>query len=224
MNINYKFKNKALLETALTHISFANDAGIESNQRLEFLGDSILSYIIADKIYEVYHKCDEGKLTKIRAALVCEKSLAELARIMELGGGIRFGKSEKMSDGIHKESILADTFEAVLGAIYLDSDIITARNWVLERFGERITNVKTEGEQSYKSELQIYFQKRDKNTEVVSYNLLEKKGPDHNPSFLVEAVYKNKVIAKGSGKSRKTAEKNAAKAALDKLRIKNEKI
>ncbi len=218
MKIGYEFKEKSLLDLALTHISLANDRKMESNQRLEFLGDSVLSYIIAGEIYNLRPDCDEGDLTKIRAALVCEKSLAELAKELDLGGGIRLGRSEAKSDGVNKDSILADTFEAVLGAIYLDSDDKTAREWVLRVFGDRIKNVEISEDVNYKSELQIYFQKRDKNTEVVRYQLKEKSGPDHNPSFTVEAVYQNRVIGSGTGKSRKSAEQDAAKDAFERMK------
>ncbi len=224
MNIGYTFKNTKLFETAMTHISLANDTGIESNQRLEFLGDSVLSYIIASRIYELYPKCNEGELTKIRAMLVCEKTLAELTREMKLGEEIKFGKSEKMSNGANKDSILADTFEALLGAIFLDSDVETAKKWALKVFGKRIENVEIVGEINYKSELQIYFQKRDKTTDVVKYRLKSKTGPDHNPKFIVEAVYENCVIGCGTGKNRKIAEQAAAKAAFEGMKGKNEKI
>ncbi len=220
MNINYKFKNPKLLELALTHISFANDNHIESNQRLEFLGDSVLSYVIAAKIFDVYPKCHEGELTKIRASLVCEKSLAELSRKMELGSGIKFGRSEAMSSGFKKDSILADTFEAVLGAIFLDSGIETAQNWILDIFGNKIESMGVLQDKNYKSELQIYFQKRDKGNDVVKYNLIDKTGPDHEPLFLVEAMYQGTVIGNGKGKNRKIAEQNAAKQALDKIKSK----
>lgn len=217
MNIGYEFKNKRLLDLALTHISLANDMKKDSNQRLEFLGDSVLSFVIASEIYRLHPECDEGDLTKIRAVLVCEKSLAELSGELELGTGIKFGRSEAKSDGVHKASILADTFEAVLGAIYLDSDVETAKKWVLRVFGDRIKNVEISAEINYKSELQIFFQKRDKNTEVVRYRLVNKSGPDHNPSFLVEAVYQEKIIGVGKGKSRKVAEQNAAKDAFERM-------
>ena len=217
MNIGYEFKNKRLLELDLTHISLANDMKKDSNQRLEFLGDSVLSFVIASEIYRLHPECDEGDLTKIRAVLVCEKSLAELSGELELGTGIKFGRSEAKSDGVHKASILADTFEAVLGAIYLDSDVETAKKWVLRVFGDRIKNVEISAEINYKSELQIFFQKRDKNTEVVRYRLVNKSGPDHNPSFLVEAVYQEKIIGVGKGKSRKVAEQNAAKDAFERM-------
>ncbi len=223
MNIGYEFKDKSLLELAMTHISLANDMKKESNQRLEFLGDSVLSYIIATEIYKIYPKCDEGDLTAIRASLVCEKSLAELSRNLNLGKGIKLGRSETKTNGVNKDSILADTFEALLGAIYLDSDDKTAKDWTLKVFGDKIKNIQVKPEINYKSELQIYFQKRDKNTEVVRYNLTQKSGPDHNPSFEVEAVYQNMVIGTGKGKNRKIAEQDAARDAFERMK-KNEKI
>ena len=215
MNIGYTFKNKKFLELAFTHISFANDTKTESNQRLEFLGDSVLSHIIAVELYGVFKELDEGELTKIRAALVCEKSLAALARELDLGKEIRFGRAEAKKNGKDKDSILADTFEALLGAIYLDSDFETAKKWVLNIFGGRIKDVTVISEINYKSELQIYFQKRDKGSEVVTYSLKEKVGPDHDPMFYVEALYQGRVIGEGSGKSRKLAEQNAARVAYE---------
>ena len=217
MNIEYSFNDNNLLELALTHISLANDLKKESNQRLEFLGDSVLSYIIATKLYQLYPNHDEGGLTRLRASLVCEKSLASLARKLDLGSGIKLGNSEKRSGGGKKDSILADTFEAVLGAIYLDSSIETVTEWTLRVFGDEINNLEEMDGKNYKSELQIYFQKRDKNTEVVKYKLKKKIGPDHNPEFLVEAVYQGKVIGEGKGKSRKAAEQSAAKDAFEKM-------
>lgn len=220
MDIRYNFKNSKLLDLALTHVSLANDTKTESNQRLEFLGDSVLSYIIATRIYDMYPNCDEGELTKIRAALVCEKSLAVLAREMDLGAGIRLGRSEAMSGGSQKDSVLADTFEAVLGAVFLDGGIEKARDWTLRAFGDKIENIQGFSEPNYKSELQIYFQKRDKGNEVVTYSLKDKKGPDHDPEFFVEALYGGRVIGSGSGKNRKLAEQNAAKEALEGMKKK----
>ncbi len=220
MNIGYEFKDKKLLKTALTHTSYTHDTGEENNQRLEFLGDSVLSFIIAGEIYRMHPECNEGQLTKMRAALVCEETLAELSSELNLGSLIRFGKSEAMSDGIHKASILADTFEAVLGAIFLDSDIETAKKWTLDLFRTKLDRIEIKRELDYKSELQIYFQKRDKNTEVVTYRIKDRKGPDHSPVFTAEAMYESKVIGTGVGKNRKIAEKNAAKDALDKMGMK----
>ncbi len=218
MDIRYEFKDKKLLELALTHISLANDTRTESNQRLEFLGDSVLSYIIANEIYKMYPKCDEGELTRIRASLVCEKTLAELSRELDLGGALKFGRSEAMSGGNKKDSVLADAFEAILGAIFLDSGIEVAKKWALDIFGERIANISVIAEINYKSELQMYFQKRDKGNEVVQYRLKDKKGPDHDPEFWVEAIYKGETIGAGNGKNRKVAEQNAAKQAFEGLK------
>ena len=220
MDIRYNFKNKELLDLALTHTSYANDFDCESNQRLEFLGDSVLSQVIATQIFKIHPEADEGVLTKIRSALVCEGSLAALAREIDLGSGIKFGRSEAMSDGAKKDSILADTFEAVLGAIYLDSDIHVAEEWILDIFGDEIENCKVTDDHNYKSELQIYFQKRDKGDQVVTYRLKDKTGPDHQPMFFVEAVYMDKVIGKGEGKSRKLAEQDAARQVLEGLKRK----
>lgn len=217
MKLGYDFKDEKLLEKALTHISLANEKGIESNQRLEFFGDSILSFIVAEYIYNKFSNLDEGKLTEMRAATVCEKSLAEAARRMEIGDSIMFGKSETVCNGKDKDSILADTFEAILGAIYLDSGIEEAKKWVLQNLQQTIENSTTVDFTNYKSELQNYFQKRDKGTEVVTYKTVDRKGPDHEPVFTVEAVYRGQVIGKGKGRSRKTAEQEAAKLAYSKL-------
>ncbi len=220
MKYNYKFKNPALFKLATTHISYANDAHIESNQRLEFLGDSVLSFVVADYIYDKYKKVAEGALTEIRAAAVCEKTLAIAARDLELGEDLRFGKSERMSGGKSKDSVLADTYEAVLAAIYLDGGIEPARKFVMSTVGDMIGNVTYAELENYKSEIQNYYQKRDRNREVVTYRLVSKSGPDHDPSFEVEAVYKDKVIGRGHGKNRKSAEQEAAKYALEQTRKK----
>ena len=216
MNINYEFKNKKLLDIALTHISLANEKNIESNQRLEFLGDSILSFVVAEYIYGEKTDFDEGLLTKIRAASVCEKSLSKAAEKMGLGNAVKFGKSES-GTGANKPSILCDTYEAVLGAIYLDSDIETAKKWIMDNLKDTINSAGNMDFHDYKSELQSYYQKRDKGVEVVSYSLVEKKGPDHKPIFSVNAVYKGSVIGFGTGHSRKAAEQEAAKSAFCKI-------
>ncbi len=217
MNLGYQFQNGKLLETALTHISLANEQGIQSNQRLEFLGDSILSLIVAEYIFREFRSMDEGRLTEIRAAAVCEKSLAAAARKLDLGSGIRFGKSETVCDGKNKDSILADTFEAVLGAMYLDGGLEPCRKWVMENLRQTILDSSKLDFTNYKSELQTYFQKRDKGTQVVTYRLTERRGPDHAPTFKTEAVYGGKIIGTGVGGSRKEAEQQAAKDAFSRL-------
>lgn len=217
MDIGYNFKDKKLLSTALTHISLANEKGIESNQRLEFLGDSILSFVVAEYIYNEFKDLDEGMLTMVRAEAVCEKSLAEAAKKIGLGDAVSFGRSES-NVGKDKPSILCDTFEAVLGAIYLDGGIEPAKKWIMDNLKEIIDRAKEADFTNYKSEIQSFYQKRDKNREVVTYSLLERKGPDHEPIFTVNAEYQGKIIGRGTGKNRKTAEQNAAKDALLKVK------
>lgn len=217
MEIGYKFKDKKLLGIALTHISLANEKGIESNQRLEFLGDSILSFVVAEYIYNEFKDLDEGMLTMVRAEAVCEKSLAEAAKKLGLGDAINFGRSES-NVGKDKPSILCDTFEAVLGAIYLDGGIEPAKKWIMDNLKETIDRAKEADFTNYKSEIQSFYQKRDKNREVVTYSLIERKGPDHEPTFTVNAEYQGKIIGTGTGKNRKSAEQNAAKDALLKVK------
>lgn len=213
MNIGYEFKNKNLLKTALTHISLANEINTESNQRLEFLGDSILSFVVAEYIYERFTGMLEGQLTEVRAAAVCEKSLAAAAKKMNLGSGLKFGRSEAYN-GANKPSILCDTFEAVLGAIYLDGGIEPARKWILDNLSETIDAARHMDFHNYKSELQSHYQKRDKNRDVVTYDLIRRTGPDHMPEFTVGAMYNGKRIGIGVGKNLKSAEQAAAKQAL----------
>jgi len=217
MDLGYTFQNKELLALALTHTSLANEKRLESNQRLEFLGDSILSFVIATELYTRFPELAEGRLTEMRAATVCEKALAAAARKLNLGSKIRFGKSETVCGGKEKDSILADAFEAVLGAIYLDSNMEVARRWVLTYLEATMLESAKLDFTNYKSELQKYYQKRDKGREVVTYRLIGKTGPDHQPVFQVEAVYQGKVIGKGSGSSRKAAEQQAAKQAYQAL-------
>ncbi len=222
MNYDYKFNDESLYKLATTHISFANDNHTESNQRLEFLGDSVLSFVVATYIYNEYKDVDEGVLTEIRANAVCEKTLAIAARRLELGEDLLFGKSERMSGGKYKDSVLADAYESVLAAIFLDSGIESARAFVMDTIGGMIGDTSYVELENYKSEIQNYYQKRDRNREVVKYRLASKSGPDHNPTFEVEAIYCGKVIGRGSGKNRKSAEQEAAKYAL--RRIKNETV
>ena len=214
MNIGYEFKDKELLKRAFTHISYANENNTESNQRLEFLGDSLLSFVVAKKLYEVYPKADEGDLTQMRAALVCEKSLSQKAEEMGLSEGIIFGKSESRSNGQYKASILCDTFEALLGAIFYDGGIKEAEKWILSVFKDDFEDIKPTDLTNYKSELQSYYQKKEKRRGMVSYKLKERKGPDHSPTFLVSVMVDGVVMGEGTGKSMKEAEQMAAKEAF----------
>ena len=205
------------MNTALTHISLAKEKGVESNQRLEFLGDSILSYIIATKLYNIYPEFSEGTLTEARAFLVCEKTLAALADEMNLGPFIRFSKTEIATDGKRKNSILADTFEALLGAIFLDSDITVAEKWVLDAYKDRIEAIDLSEIISYKSALQNYIQAKYQDKKTITYKMIDKKGPDHKPVFTVEVRIDGATAGKGSGTSLKLAEKEAARSAYMKI-------
>lgn len=220
MKYNYTFKDKELFKLAVTHISLANINHTESNQRLEFLGDSVLSFVVSNYIYNEYKNVDEGALTELRANAVCEKTLAIAARKLELGNDIRFGKSERMSGGKDKDSVLADAYEAVLAAIFLDGGIDCASEFVMNTIGDLIGSTSYVELENYKSEIQSFYQKRDRNRDVVKYRLVSKTGPDHDPTFNVEAVYQDIVIGTGSGKNRKSAEQEAAKQALKTVRHK----
>ena len=220
MKYNYTFKDKELFKLAVTHISLANINHTESNQRLEFLGDSVLSFVVSNYIYNEYKNVDEGALTELRANAVCEKTLAIAARKLELGNDIRFGKSERMSGGKDKDSVLEDAYEAVLAAIFLDGGIDCAREFVMNTIGDLIGSTSYVELENYKSEIQSFYQKRDRNRDVVKYRLVSKTGPDHDPTFNVEAVYQDIVIGTGSGKNRKSAEQEAAKQALKTVRHK----
>lgn len=226
MNIGYEFKDKKLLKCAFTHISYANENHLQSNQRLEFLGDSVLSLVVAEKLYELYPKADEGGLTEMRAALVCEKSLAKKAKELKLGECLVFGRSEAGSNGALKASILCDTFEALLGAMFLDGGIETAKNWVLTVFGNDFENIQLDDLTNYKSELQSYYQKKEKRRGMIVYRLKQRTGPDHNPKFTVNVFVSGVLMGEGVGHNLKSAEQMAAKEALLKTRRKreNEKV
>ncbi len=210
--IDYKFKNKALLERALSHSSFVNERqnGGESNERLEFLGDSVLGFIAAEHYFLHYTGMPEGELTKLRAATVCEASLCCFAKELDLGVYLFLGRGELVTGGMERPSILADAFEAVLAAIYLDGGIDEARRFVL-RFIKDAAK-KSDSFKDYKTILQEVIQKNPE--ESVEYVLTAESGPDHNKSFLVEVHLNSNIIGKGTGKSKKIAEQEAAKEAL----------
>lgn len=211
--INYKFNDKNLIFTALSHSSFANEnkKQINSNERLEFLGDSVLSIIVSDFIFEHYTFLPEGELTKLRASLVCEKALFEFAKQIRLGDFIMLGKGEVNTGGRTRPSILADAFEAVIAAIYLDGGIEAARKHVL-RFIPKDFDPKHNHITDYKTVLQEIIQRNPE--EMVEYVLKSEKGPDHDKEFTVQVMLNSNVIGEGTGKSKKNAEQMAAKQAL----------
>ena len=209
--IGYSFKDKTLLLKALSHSSFANEkhSPKDSNERLEFLGDSVLGFITAEYYYKNF-TLPEGELTRLRAATVCEKALYEFSKEIELSRFIFLGKGEDLTGGRDRASINSDAFEAVIAAIYLDGGIEEAKRFVL-RFVEK--HAKTQGSfKDYKTKLQEVIQKNPE--EHLEYVLVDETGPDHNKTFTVEVHLNSNVIGKGIGKSKKNAEQEAAREAL----------
>lgn len=217
--IGYEFKNKSLLETALTHSSYANErqTGKDCNERLEFLGDSVLGVITADYFYHNLAHLPEGEMTKKRAACVCEKSLFGFAKEINLGKYLLLGRGEENTGGRNRASILADAFEAVIAAIYLDGGLESVRGFVLafiKKAAEKQLSIR-----DYKTELQEVIQKNP--NEHLSYVLVGESGPDHDKRFEVEVMLNSNVIGCGIGKSKKLAEQQAAQQALELMGIKH---
>lgn len=212
--LNYKFKNINLLKNALIHSSYANEVrgNTHSNERLEFLGDSVLSIIVSEHIYTKFPNMPEGELTRMRASLVCEKSLCEFSRELGIGEYLKLGKGEDKNGGRDRDSILADAFEAVLAAIYLDGGIEPAKNHVMNTVLRDLKHHEEDTFKDYKTTLQEIIQRNPE--ESVSYFLIDETGPDHNKSFTVEVRMNSNVIGTGSGKNKKQAEQMAAKQAL----------
>ena len=213
-NLNYKFNNEKLLINAITHSSYANEVrdGTTSNERLEFLGDSVLSIIVAEYLFDKFKNFPEGELTKLRASLVCEKSLCGFSRQLEIGEFLRLGKGEAKGGGRERDSILADAFEAVLAAMYLDGGFEIAKKHVLRFITEELKHINDEVFKDYKTALQEIIQRNPE--EYVSYVLISEKGPDHDKIFEVEVKLNSNTIGKGLGKSKKQAEQAASKEAL----------
>ena len=214
--IGYQFKNPALLNEALTHSSYANEhksQHIKYNERLEFLGDSVLSIVVSDYIYKNCPELPEGELTKLRASLVCEKSLYEFAKKIDLGNYLILSKGERNNGGADRPSILSDAFEALIAAIYIDGGITPASKHILNFVIPAIKNSKKKKINDYKTTLQEIIQKNP--GEKLEYVLVKESGPDHNKHFVVEVHLNSNVIGKGGGRSKKEAEQQAAREALE---------
>lgn len=211
-NIGYEFKNKNLLKTALTHTSYAYENKVQSNERLEYLGDSILEFISSKYLFENFNNLSEGEMTKVRAYAVCEDSLYQIAMKHNFSDFLYLGKSEKMSHSI-KKALIADSVEAVIAAIYLDGGIDSAEKFILENIIPQIEYAsKNVGMKDFKTVLQEELQK---NGEVsIKYNLLKEEGPDHAKIFTVDVECNGRKLAEGTGKSKKKAEMEAAEKAL----------
>ncbi len=216
--VGWDVNNSELYEQALTHTSFAHERGRRRihNERLEFLGDAVLELIVSDYLYETYPNLSEGKLTKLRADMVCEASLARLAFELNVGQYIRLGKGEQMSGGRTRPSLLSDTIEALIGALYLDVGLDKCREYVLILY-EPILQELQEGvlRRDYKTLLQEFSQARFSVTPV--YRIVSENGPDHNKEFEAEVLMISDPVGKGWGRSKKEAEQEAAKTAWEKL-------
>ena len=215
--LDYHFRDLALLKTALTHSSFANEnraSGAVCNERLEFLGDSVLGVMVAERLYRQCSEMPEGDMTRLRAELVCENSLHETALRLGLGEDLRLGRGEEHTGGRTRRSILADAVEAVLAAIYLDGGFEQARRFVdrfvLSRMGAEETAVG-----DFKTRLQELVQQHS--GQVLTYPLLSEEGPDHNKTFTVQVALNGEVLGVGRGRTKKQAEQAAARQALSAL-------
>ncbi len=211
--LGYTFRNPRLLEKALTHSSYANEGkhGGESNERLEFLGDSVLGFVAAKYLFEK-ETGPEGELTKLRAAVVCEKALCSYSQELGLGDYLLLGKGERLTGGAERPSILADAFEAVIAAMYLDGGLEPVRTFVLRFIEKEANNQRRRHFKDYKTTLQEIVQQNPE--ERLEYVLTGESGPDHNKVFIVEVHLNSNVIGAGRGRSKKEAEQQAAREAL----------
>ncbi len=213
LQLNYEFQNHFLLTEAITHSSYANEQHCACNERLEFLGDSVLSLIISNELFLRMPEVQEGELSKLRASLVCEQSLAELAERLHLGEALLLGHGEELSGGRKRASILSDAFEALLAAIYLDSDFFNAKTWLLALMEDKIDDAVAG--KSYHDYKTIFQERVQKKGGRIEYQLLRESGPDHQKDFFVALLVNGKEISKGKGGSKKEAEQHAAKQALE---------
>ena len=216
--IGYIFKNRKLLHTALTHSSYSNEKRAHGdkescNERLEFLGDSVLSLIVSDYIFSVYPDMPEGELSKVRAGTICEKALAEFARNIKLGDYLFLGRGEELTNGRKRPSILADAFEALRASIYLDGSIDDVKRFLLPFVKREIKSILESGHTAdYKSILQQIVQQEK--GELLEYVLVEESGPAHKRIFTVEARLNNNVVGVGTAGNKREAEQIAAREAL----------
>lgn len=217
--LGISFNDPSLLEQALIHSSYINEnpgfAQI-SNERLEFLGDAVLDFVVAEKLYQDFPQLTEGEMTRLRAALVCRDTLARMARAIGLGDYLYLGKGEEAGGGRHKPANLAGGLEAVIGAISLDQGLATTKGFILCLVDKELRRVISQGAKvDYKSQLQELIQARHQQTPT--YQIVEAVGPDHDRRFTVEVKVGDTVLGRGSGKSKKMAETEAARSALERL-------
>ena len=212
-NIGYKFKNKELLKTALTHTSYANEYKVTSNEKLEFLGDAILEFVTSEYLFKNYKHLKEGEMTKVRATVVCEESLYKVANQHNFSDFLIIGKSERACNGNEKPAILADSVEAVIAAMFIDSGIESVQQFVVDNLKDAIDIAsKNVGKKDYKTVLQEELQKHG--TVHIEYNIIKEEGPDHSKVFTAEVKCNGKRLAIGEGSNKKQAEMEAANKAL----------
>ena len=217
--LGVSFNDPSLLEQALVHSSYINENpgfAPNSNERLEFLGDAVLGLIVAEKLYYDLPCSTEGEMTRLRAALVCRDTLARVARAIRLGDYLYLGKGEEAGGGQHKPANLAGALEAVIAAVFLDQGLTTTRDFVLRLLGKELQKVASQGAQiDYKSQLQEIIQARQQLTPT--YHVIEAVGAEHEKRFTVEVKVGDTLLGKGSGKSKKMAETEAARSAIQQL-------
>lgn len=216
----YEFTNPALLTEALTHKSYVNERKGQDrkhNERLEFLGDAVLSLIISDHLAKLFPQLSEGALSKLKAKLVSENSLAAAAKRLEIGARLQLGRGEELSKGREKASLLADALEAVIAAIYLDGGLEASRNFTLDVLGDELRQIETQqakpGGDDYKTRFQEWCQRRHEM--LPRYVTMRESGPDHHKMFEVEVQVAGKVVGAGQGRTKKEAEQLAAQQALE---------
>lgn len=216
-SIGYTFKDKNLLKKALTHTSYAYENKLESNEKLEFLGDSILEYISSKYIYNNYKKLREGEMTKVRAEVVCEDSLYKIAKLHNFSDFILIGKSEANSGGNFKPAILADSIEAIIAAIYFDGGLEEAEKFIIRNLKDAIEkSTEHVGMKDHKTVLQEKLQ--ESGDVSIKYTVIKEIGPDHDKTFTVKVEADGKELAIGEGRTKKAAEMDAAGKALEKLK------
>ena len=220
--IGYRFRDRGLLEHAMTHTSRANEdisGGVHDNESMEFLGDAVVGFVIADVLFREFPEFDEGEKSKTKAALVSTATLARQAERLNLGEHLLLGRGEEKTGGRRKQALLADGYEALIAAIYLDGGIEHVRAFIVREFATLLSDVQQHGiagSQDYKSALQELLQAREQ--PLPEYRLVGTMGPDHRKLFQVEVVVNGEPLAESTGPSKKEAEQDAARAALDKLK------
>jgi len=222
--IGYRFRDRGLLEHAMTHTSRAHEdvsGGVVDNESLEFLGDAVLGFVVADLLFVEFPDFDEGQKSKTKASLVSTTTLARQAEQLNLGDHLLLGRGEEKTGGRRKQALLADGYEALIAAVYLDGGIDHARAFISREFRDLLNDVRQRGigGQDYKSALQELLQARDQT--LPEYRLVGTLGPDHRKSFQIEVVVNGESLAAATGSSKKEAEQEAARAALEKLKVEN---